>query len=95
MDSDEATAKKRQKKSSKKEQSLERIIEQLRKIHNNKWEFGEYLLWATALVNKQLFIINSNSKVDYLRWLLPHMISSKQQKREFKICARVLKITIF
>lgn len=64
MDSDEATAKKRPKKSSKKEQSLERIIEELRKIHNHKWKFGEYRLWATALVNKQLFIINSNSKVE-------------------------------
>ena len=64
MDSDEATAKKRPKKSSKKEQSLERIIERLPKIHNDKWKFGEYRLWATALVKKQLFIINSNSKVE-------------------------------
>ena len=64
MDSDEATAKKRPKKTSKKEQSLERIIERLRKIHNDKWKFGEYRLWATALVNKQLFLIYSNSKVE-------------------------------
>ena len=64
MDSDEATAKKRPKKLSIKEQSLKRIIERLRTIHNHKWKFGEYRFWATPLVNKQLFIINSNSKVE-------------------------------
>ncbi|XP_068690030.1 uncharacterized protein [Montipora capricornis] len=47
-DSDDSSKNKRPRKQSK-GKSLEKTIERLRSIHEDKWGLGEYRLWATAL----------------------------------------------
>ena len=49
-DSDDPSKNKRPRKQSK-GKSLEKTIERLRSIHEDKWGLEEYRLWATALVN--------------------------------------------
>ena len=51
-DYDDSSKNKRPRKQSK-GKSLEKTIERLRSINEDKWGLGEYRLWATALVNSR------------------------------------------
>ena len=50
-DSHGSSKNKRPQKQSKGKSQLEKTIERLRSIHEDKWGLGEYRLWATALVS--------------------------------------------